>query len=132
MWTAAAASAANALNPVPGVDVSVDVGILVAMVAQVRRIYGLDDETLTTYSHVAGPIAALAQQVLRYAGRDAIVALLRRFAGRLALKESSKWVPIVGQAVAASLGFAIAKLAGDKIVKDCHELAAAILKSELS
>ena len=42
-WSAVA-SAANGLNPIPGLDISVDVGILVNMTNQIFRIFGMSPE----------------------------------------------------------------------------------------
>ncbi len=131
VWANAGAAAANAINPVPGLDVSIDIAILVEMGVLIRRAYGLDEQSLRKYEAMAGAAAGLARVVLGYIGQDAIITLLKRVASRQIAKEAVKWVPVVGQAVAAMLGFGIAKLVGDQMVKDCHALAEEILREGL-
>lgn len=129
---AAASSAANALNPVPGVDVAVDLGILTKLFAEIRADFGLDDNFLDNLKHSSVPaVSRLATNVLKYATREGLMLLLKRFAGRTAVKAFSKYIPFVGQAVAAGLGYAITSNAGSSYLDDCYELAKEALDNKL-
>lgn len=57
--------------------------------------------------------------------------LLKKYAGRVAVKSFSKWIPFVGQLIAASIGFAITMAAGNDYLNDCHQIAEHILEEEL-
>jgi hypothetical protein len=57
--------------------------------------------------------------------------LLKRFAGRQAAKSLVRYVPFVGQMVAAGLGYAITSNAGQSYLADCHELAREVLARNL-
>jgi GTP-binding protein EngB required for normal cell division len=55
----------------------------------------------------------------------------KKAAAKKLVKQFSKYVPIVGQAIAALLGFEIVRRAGESYLNDCHEVAASILDNEL-
>ena len=130
VWRYSAAAAANGLNPIPGTDVALDFKIFLEMSKKIRTIYGLDDAALKHYEELAGTVAQIAGRAAAMIGKDALLALLKRYAGRQAAKSAAKWIPVVGQAVAASVGFGTAKLAGDHLVGECHKIAADILSEQ--
>ena len=129
---AAAASAANAINPVPGLDVAVDLSVLLSLFKKIRLTYGLTDERLSTKGHAAPALAQLANNVVKYCAEDGVALLLKSFAGRETLKEVSKWIPLVGTVIAATAGYTIAHAAGRACLGDCHQLANGILERELA
>lgn len=129
----AGTSALNALNPIPGADVAVDLGVLVTLFSEVRECYGLSSEKLTNVKNSSLKVAIpLANRVLEYATKEGILLLLKSFLGRQALKTASKYIPLVGTAVAAGLGYAITSAAGSSYLEDCHQLAEELLESELA
>lgn len=129
---AAAASAANGINPVPGVDVSVDIGILITLFKKIREAYGLDEDFLEYLMKSSYPIAVrMANDVVKYAAKEGILLLLKRFAGKQAVKMLTKYIPFVGQAIAAGLGYAITSNAGSSYLDECHKLAEEVLKNHL-
>ncbi len=133
-WSALAA--ANAVNPIPGIDVALDLGILLKLFAEIRKAYGLTPERLKWLSSGGGPMAAqVANRVLLYAGpaaTETLIALLKRFAGRAAAKEVSKYIPIIGQVVAASIGYGMTSWAGNAYLDECAELARVMLEQGLA
>ncbi|PJC96449.1 GTP-binding protein [Janthinobacterium sp. BJB1] len=129
---AAAGSAANALNPVPGADVAVDLGILTKLFAEIRADFGLDDDFLATLKRSSLPaVSRLASNILQFATKEGLLLLLKRFAGRTAVKTLSKYIPFVGQAFAAGLGYAITSNAGSSYLDDCYQLAKEALENKL-
>jgi hypothetical protein len=46
-------------------------------------------------------------------------------------EQVAKFVPFVGTAIAASLGFALTRQVGKMYLNDCHKLAAAVLDRQL-
>lgn len=130
---AAGASAGNALNPIPGVDVAVDLGVLMTLFKEVRESYGLDDKLLASLKNSSVTmVVPLANRVVEFAAKQGLIALLKTFAGKQVAKSALKYVPIVGQAIAASLGFAITYGAGTSYLNDCHALAKEILDRKLN
>ena len=130
---AAAAAAANGINPIPGVDVAVDISILIKLFSQIREDYGLSDTFLTSLKDSSIPfVARLANDVIHYAAKEGILILLKSFAGRQAVKTFAKYIPFIGQAIAAALGYAITSNVGYSYLNDCHALAEEALKNNLS
>lgn len=126
----AGVAAANGLNPLPGLDLAVDVGILQGMFLKLRHAYGLKTEKLDTVAKYAPAIAPLVNQVIEFATKEGILLLLKQFLKKGTLKEISKYIPFVGQLVAASLGYAITQQAGEKYLEACHQVAKTILEME--
>lgn len=122
-------AAANGINPIPGADVAIDVGLLVRCFSSIRDAYGLSDAVIKDPNLVQ--VVPVANRLLQYLAKDGVIAILKRFAGRQAAKQGAKYIPLVGPVIAASTGFVIAKLAGNAFVDECHEVAEAIFKSEL-
>ena len=54
-------------------------------------------------------------------------ALLRRVGKRVAAASVAKYVPVVGSAIAAAVGFGAMKVAGDAHVEDCYRTARALI-----
>lgn len=129
---AAVASAANGINPIFGVDIAVDVSILLKLFSQIRDDYGLNGNLLDSLKDSSIPaVARLANNVIGYAVKEGIMLLLKRFAGQEAIKSVAKYIPFVGQAIAAGLGYAITSNVGNSYLNDCHELAEQILNNNL-
>jgi len=129
---AAAASAANAINPIPGADIAVDLSILVKLFAEIREAYGLSDDFLGKLKQSAIPIVSrLANNVVQYAAKEGILLLLKSSLGRQTVKMSAKYIPFIGQAIAASLGYAITSNVGNSYLDNCHDLAKQILEHKL-
>jgi len=122
----------NGINPIPGVDIGVDVGILLTLFMQIRKSYGLTEEKLKLNEGLIPTIAPLVNNIIKYGSKEGIVYLLKTFASREIVKSVSKYIPFVGQAIAASIGYGITRSAGISYLNDCHSVAKSILESELS
>src|SRR5690606_15317358 len=105
-----ALAAANGLNPIPGLDIGVDITLLVKMSKEVQKIYGIDAKQQEySYQFLDKKSAKfIANKVLqytsRYGGKEAIMILLKRIGSTVATKSASKWIPFVGQIIAAGIG----------------------------
>ncbi len=130
------AAALNGINPIPGLDVGIDIGIILKMFEQIRSTFGLGasvEEILKGTVAGAGQAAArkLAEDVIVAATKKGLIALLRRFAGRIATKQVTKYIPILGQALAAGIGYGITYWAGHKYADDCKKLAQLLLSDSI-
>lgn len=125
----AALSAANGLNPIPGLDVSVDLGLLYKMSTDLQEIYGLKKEQIHYSSSLLGNnkskliVAKAVQFASKYIGKEAILLLLKKAGMSFAGKEISKWIPFVGQAIAAGLGFKLTTSIGNTMLNDAEDIA---------
>lgn len=131
VYIAAGGAAANALNPIPGADIAVDAAVLVSLFASIRTSYGLTEESIRAVEIMVPTVAPVAYNIIHHATKKGIMMLLKKFIGRQTLKQISKYIPFVGQAVAASAGFGITLAAGMAYLDDCHKLSEEILKREI-
>lgn len=131
-------SAANGLNPIPGLDVSVDLGLLVKMANDITDIYGLTKKgreyyesfsDLSNNAKLRAALAKISQYAAKYVGKEAIMILLKRFAASTISKTSSKWIPFVGPVIAAGIGFIMTSSVGTEMVNDAEALASEIFES---
>lgn len=130
---AASAAAANGINPIPGVDISVDVGIIVGLFKAIRDDYGLNDKELVSLTQSAGPIAMkTANYILEFATKQGVLIILKNYAIGETAKTITKYIPFVGQAIAAGIGYLIVSNAGKDYHDKCYELAEQILKNKLN
>ena len=125
----AALSAANGLNPIPGLDVSVDLGLIYKMSTDIQEIYGLKKEQIHYSSSLLSDnkskliVAKAVQFASKYIGKEAILLLLKKAGMSFAGKEISKWIPFVGQAIAAGLGYKLTSSIGDNMLRDAEDIA---------
>lgn len=130
----AAAASLNALNPIPGADIAVDVGILIKLFSDIREGYGLDEaelKALLTTDASTTAIATMVNNIIKFGAKEGLLILLKRYAGFVAAKEITKYIPFAGQAIAASLGYMITSSAGSYYLNECHALAEEIISKKL-
>jgi GTP-binding protein EngB required for normal cell division/uncharacterized protein (DUF697 family) len=132
VYTASGAAAINSINPIPGMDIGIDVSILLGLFASIRNAYGLTDEKLKSKEALIPALAPMINNIIKYGSKEGVIYLLKTFAGREILKSTSKYIPFVGQALAASIGYGITRSAGISYLDDCHKAAKSILEHELS
>ena len=118
----ATAGAVNAINPLPGIDVGIDAGICLKMMFEIREKFGLDnamEAKLRRYEL----LLPLVKKVFDYATKEGVALLLKAVAKRYLGKTAAKYVPIVGQGIAAAAGYGMMKYFGSAYINDCYELA---------
>jgi hypothetical protein len=112
------------------------VGLLVKMGEDLREIYGLTDEQIdfdvqNDWKHRAWGAAYKRQtlsKIRQFLTRDAIVAVLGRLLPGLEAKELARWVPFVGQAVAAIVGYKLTTNYAQLVMETCEERALAWIR----
>ncbi len=122
-------SAATAIVPVPGLDVGADVAILVKLLPRINerfgltpaQLEGLDADTRRVVLVLIGSMGSTL--VGRLVSRELIVKVLMKLGVRVTTKGVVKFVPLIGQAVSATISFGAMKLVGDRHIDDCYEIA---------
>jgi hypothetical protein len=129
-------AAANALNPVPGLDVGVDLGILAAMSRYVISTYGLRREQIDALqrqtrmrSAVYQGVREIAERFTPYLTERFLLTALRQAGGETLAKSTSKWVPFVGTAISAGLGYKLTYSLGEKLIDQCEAAAREVIGS---
>lgn len=114
-----------ALVPVPGVDWITDIGILMKLIPDINRAFGLTpeqverlapDRRLVVYKAIS---AAGGMLVGRLVTRDAVMHLLKLVGVRLTTQQAVKVVPVAGQAVSALLTFSALKYVCEQHIRQC-------------
>ena len=129
-------AAANGVNPIIGVDIAVDMSLLLKFGNEVANIYGLTSsqfeyiKRLLGAGAVPGLLAKITQFSAKYLAKEGLVLLLKKTATRQVAKQTTKWIPIVGQLVAAGIGGTATFWLCEQIVEEAEDLAKEIL-SEL-
>jgi uncharacterized protein (DUF697 family) len=122
-------SATAAVVPVPGLDLMVDVGVLTRMLEEINREFGLTPMQIEQLAKerrmsVYKAISALdGSAVGRAITREVVALSVKQVAKRMVTRSMARYVPIAGQAVAATLSFVALKYLGEQHIKDCVAVA---------
>jgi GTP-binding protein EngB required for normal cell division/uncharacterized protein (DUF697 family) len=131
VYMCAALSAANGFNPIPGADLAIDLSALAGLLVRIRGHYGLTDTRLERYLQLAPAAKMVVDKLLTYATREGLIRLLRRYASQQLQRQVAKYIPFVGQTVAALVGFGVTLQVGFEFLDTCHRLAKEMLEAEL-
>lgn len=127
-------SAANGLNPVPGMDIATDLTLMVKLGREIAHIYGLTSNQFDYIKRLLGPkaipslLAKIAQFGAKYLAKEGILLVLRKIATRTTAKHVSKWIPFVGPLISTRIGWKATFILGEQLVDEAEDLARDILK----
>jgi hypothetical protein len=128
-------SAGAAIIPLFGVDTVTDVVLLVDLIPAINRKFGLTPEQIDTldphikkmlFVAITGVGSDLIGRVITH---SLVVRVLKRVGVGLSTQSLAKFVPILGQALAASLSFGAMKMLGNAHVDDCYAVAKSFISS---
>ena len=118
-------AAGVAVVPIPGVDWVTDVAVLLKLIPEINRAFGLTpdqierlapDRRLVVYKAIS---AGSGMLVGRLVTRDLVVKLLKLVGVRLTTQQAAKYVPIAGQAISAVLTFSSLKFVCEQHIQQC-------------
>lgn len=117
-------SAGVAIIPILFLDVAVDVGMLLKLLPEINERFGLKDvaelSEATRQKNIKDKALAVGELVV---ARGVVNNAVRGFTGRIIGKQVSKFVPLGGQIVAASLGYMIFKKIATDHIEQCYKIA---------
>ncbi|MCJ8162579.1 hypothetical protein [Acinetobacter zhairhuonensis] len=125
-------SAGAAVIPVPFFDVMVDVGILSQLIPEINARFGLAPEQISVFDLETKQVhwQELRKRGFEFSGlivaRTAVKSSLHNVASKMITKQVTKYIPLGGQLVAASLGYFVMKKVAEAHVEDCYKLAKSI------
>jgi GTP-binding protein EngB required for normal cell division len=137
VYVYAGLAAANGLNPIPGTDILLDLGLLQKMTAQVVSEFGLQRQQLENLARAQVGPAGLdfmldaARTVLgrlveggilsffKEAGAEAAKQVTQK-TGKTVVRYGSKYAPYIGRLVSAGIGFGTAYYYGQFLLEDCE------------
>lgn len=129
-------SAGAAIVPVPFFDVVIDVGILSQLIPDISARFGLSPEHISVYDPQTKQIHwnELRKRGVEFSGlviaRTAVKKSINNAAAKYITKQVTKFIPIGGQIIAASLGYFVMKKVAEAHVHDCYKLAKSIQDKE--
>jgi uncharacterized protein (DUF697 family) len=118
-------AAGVAVVPVPGLDWLTDVAILVKLLPDINKAFGLTpeqverlapDRKLVVFKAISAGSAMLVGRVVT---RELVMNLLRVLGVRLTAQQAVKYVPVAGQAASAALTYGALRWVCEQHIKQC-------------
>ena len=118
-------AAGVAVVPIPGVDWVTDVAVLLRLIPEINRAFGLTpeqverlapDRRLAVYKAVSAGGGLLVGKLVT---RELVIKLLKLVGMRLTTQQAAKYVPIAGSAVSALLTFSSLKFVCEQHIQQC-------------
>lgn len=125
-------SSSVSIVPIPGLDFGVDLKLMRDIIEDINKIYGVDHKQVNNLGDDVKEriYTAAAIQGSQFVGRKVSSALLkvviRDVAKRTAAKQT-KWFPIVGQAISASISYYFMKKIGQDHIEKCEKVIRSIV-----
>lgn len=122
-------SAGATLIPIPGVDMLMDVSVLIKMMEQINQEFGLtadqierlpQTEKLLVYEAINWAGVLLVGKVISV---PLATATLKSLGLKISTKQTAKWIPLVGQAASMALGYGTLRYLGQRHIEDCVKVA---------
>ncbi len=117
-------SAANVV-PIPGLGVGMDIKLMGDIIEDINKIYGLSHKQVNKMQDdlkqkVLTSAAMRGSQFIGQKVTNAMVKVIFRSVVKREAAKQSRWVPLVGQAVAASISYYLMKKMGEDHIKKCE------------
>ena len=118
-------AAGVAVVPIPVVDWVTDVAVLLRLIPEINRAFGLTpeqverlapDRRLAVYKAVSAGGGLLVGKLVT---RELVIKLLKLVGVRLTTQQAAKYVPIAGSAVSAVLTFSSLKFVCEQHIQPC-------------
>ena len=122
-------AAGVAMFPIPGVDWITDVAVLVKLIPDINREFGLTpeqverlapDRRLVVYKAITAGGGLLIGRVVT---RDLVLHMLKMVGVRLTTQQAAKFVPVAGQAVSAALTYSALRYVCEQHIQQCRAVA---------
>ena len=121
-------AAGVAMIPVPGLDWLTDVGVLVKLLPDINRAFGLSpeqierlapDRRLVVYKAISTAGGMLVGKMVT---RELVFTALKVVGVRLSTQQAAKFVPIAGQVLSAALTFGALRYVCEQHIRQCIEV----------
>lgn len=118
-------AAGVALVPLPGLDWVTDIGVLLKLLPDINRAFGLSpdqierlapERQLVVYKAISTGGGLL---VGRLVTRELVLSLLKLVGVRLSAQQAAKYVPLAGQAVSAALTYSALQYVCEQHIRQC-------------
>lgn len=122
-------SAGVAVVPIPFFDVAVDASMLTMLLPEISERFGLLEDRVAAIDLESRAVhwSALKDRTVDFAGlmatRGIVKKTIQGFGGRIAAKQVTKFIPLGGQLVAATMGYTIFRKIATDHIEECYKLA---------
>lgn len=130
----AAKSALNGLNPIPILDIAIDLDQLKRMFNKIIKIYGLDEKSIDYQNKLikAQFVKRISELLAKFTTREAVIKILQKYAGAKSTQTIVKRIPILGQLAGVGLGFYLCRKVGNDMIDECEGIAREILDAKIN
>ena len=111
--------------PIPGLDWAVDAALMSKLLPRINEEFGLSPEQLDQLhpakrEQVQNAVSMVGSVVIgKLVTRQMVMRLAKAAGARMASKRVVKFIPLAGQLVAASIGYAALRFLGEQHIRDC-------------
>ncbi len=118
-------AAGVAVVPIPGLDWATNVGVLVKLLPDINRRFGLSaeqverlapDRRLVVFKAITAGGTMLVGRIVT---RELVLSTLRMVGVRLSAQQAAKYVPIAGQGLSAALTYGALRYVCEQHIKQC-------------
>lgn len=111
--------------PVPGLDWASSIGVMVKVLPEINRKFGLSpeqverlapDRKLVVFKAITAGGTMLVGRIVT---RDLVVAMLRKVGVKLSAQQAAKYVPIAGQGLSAALTYGALRYVCQQHIDQC-------------
>jgi uncharacterized protein (DUF697 family) len=122
-------AAGVAVVPIPGIDWVTDVAVLLKLIPDINREFGLTpeqverlapDRRIVVYKAITAGGGMLIGRVVT---RELVLHMLKVVGVRLTTQQAAKFVPIAGQAISAALTYSALRYVCEQHIQQCREVA---------
>jgi uncharacterized protein (DUF697 family) len=118
-------AAGVAVVPIPGLDWATNVGVLVKVLPDINRAFGLSAEQIERLAPDRRVVVFKALMagggllIGRVVTREAVMAMLRVVGVRLSAQQAVKYVPVAGQGLSAVLTYSALRYVCEQHIRQC-------------
>ena len=118
-------AAGVAVVPIPGIDWLTDVAVLVKLIPEINRAFGLTpeqverlapDRRVVVYKAISAGGGLLVGKLVT---RELVISALKLVGVRLTTQQAAKYVPIAGQALSAMLTYSSLRFICEQHIQQC-------------
>ena len=128
-------SGVAAAVPLPGVDISADITIMVELLTEINKRFGLSGEQISQldFERKKVLLVIISSVGNELAGKTisatVVRSVLKKVSNKIAARQVSRLVPLAGQALSAGISFAAMRYLGRQHVEQCYQIALRYMNS---
>lgn len=121
-------SAGAAAMPVPGVDMAADVGLLLQLLPDINKKFGIAPSQLDEYDAQTKMMLynIISRMGTQLAGRSItkriVLQVLKKMGVKVTAKQAARYVPIIGTMISGGLSFSVMTMICNRHIRECYDL----------